>query len=81
MLNTFFSELTTQSNTAFSLGTRLMVFSGRNTRSTLNDLMVPKLAVADFALVVGTLLVEAGPGPLLLKGNTFFKLVIYASVR
>jgi hypothetical protein len=45
MLMTFFSELTTQSKTAFNFGTRLMVFSGRSTRSTLNDLMVDKLLV------------------------------------
>lgn len=42
---TFFSELTTQSNTAFNFGTRLMVFSGRSTRSTLKDLIVDKLLV------------------------------------
>lgn len=39
---TFFKELTTQSNTAFSLGTRLMVFSGRNTLNTRSDLIVDK---------------------------------------
>lgn len=69
MLNTFFSELTTQSNTAFNFGTRLIVFSGRNTRSTLNDLMVPKLAVADLALVAGTFEAAAGPLPLLVNKN------------
>lgn len=40
---TFFNEFTTQSNTAFSLGTRLIVFSGRNTLNTRSDLMVDKL--------------------------------------
>jgi hypothetical protein len=45
MLITFFNELTTQSNTAFSFGTRLIVFSGRSTRSTRSDLMVDKLLV------------------------------------
>ena len=40
MLNTFFKELTTQSNTALSLGTLLMVFNGLRTRKTLNDLIV-----------------------------------------
>ena len=40
MLNTFFSELITQSKTAFSFGTRLIVFSGRNTRSTRSDFTV-----------------------------------------
>lgn len=49
MLMTFFSELTTQSNTALSFGTRLMVFSGRNTRRTLSDLMVDKLLVISLA--------------------------------
>ena len=42
ILNTFLSELTTQSNTAFSLGILLIVFSGRKTRRTLKDLMVLK---------------------------------------
>ena len=42
ILNTFLSELTTQSNTAFSLGILLIVFSGRKTRSTLKDFMVLK---------------------------------------
>lgn len=80
MLNTFFSELTTQSNTAFNFGTRLIVFSGRNTRSTLNDLMVPKLAVADLALVAGTFEAAVGPLPLLVNKN-IRKSVIYASGR
>lgn len=34
MLTTFFSEPTTQSNTAFSFGIRLIVFNGRKTRKT-----------------------------------------------
>ncbi len=51
ILMTFFKELTTQSKTAFSLGTRLIVFNGRNTLNTLRDLMVPRLAVADFPFV------------------------------
>ena len=42
ILKTFFSEFTTQSKTAFSFGTRLMVLSGRSTRSTRSDLMVLK---------------------------------------
>lgn len=42
MLTTFFSEPTTQSKTALSFGTRLMVFSGLNTRSTRNDFMVAR---------------------------------------
>lgn len=45
ILITFFSEFTTQSNTALSFGTRLIVFSGRKTRSTRNDLIVDKLLV------------------------------------
>lgn len=66
---TFLSEFTTQSKTAFSLGTRLIVFSGRNTRSTRNDLMVPKLAVADFPFVAGTLPEATGPPPFLFDRN------------
>lgn len=42
IFTTFLSELTTQSKTAFSFGTRFIVFSGRSTRSTRNDLMVDK---------------------------------------
>lgn len=42
MFMTFFKELTTQSKTALSLGTRLMVFNGRNTLSTRSDLIVDK---------------------------------------
>ena len=45
MLKTFLRELTTQSNTAFSLGTRLIVLSGRSTRKTRSDLIVFSLAV------------------------------------
>lgn len=44
---TFFNELTTQSKTAFNLGTRLMVFSGRSTLSTLSDLIVDRFEVTD----------------------------------
>jgi hypothetical protein len=39
--------LTTQSNTALSLGTRFMVLSGRNTLSTRSDLMVDKFVPTD----------------------------------
>lgn len=46
MLNTFFSEFTTQSNTAFSFGILLMVFRGRRTRNTLRDLIVLKFLPA-----------------------------------
>lgn len=53
---TFLSELTTQSNTAFSFGTRLIVLSGRSTRSTLSDLMVERLLV-----------ISLPPSPLKLK--------------
>ena len=38
MLNTFFNEMTTQSKTALSFGTRLIVLRGRNTRKSFNDL-------------------------------------------
>jgi hypothetical protein len=45
MLKTFLSEFTTQSNTALSFGTRLIVFKGRKTRRTRRDLMVFNLAL------------------------------------
>lgn len=50
MLMTFFSEFTTQSNTAFNFGTRLMVLRGRSTRSTLSDLIVDKFWPAELPL-------------------------------
>lgn len=37
MLKTFFREITTQSNTAFSAGTRFTIFRGRSTRSSFTD--------------------------------------------
>lgn len=43
---TFFNEFTKQSNTAFNLGTLLIVFKGLSTRSTLNDFIVDKFAEA-----------------------------------
>lgn len=46
MLKTFLSELTTQSKTALSFGTRLIVLRGRSTRSTLSDLIVFKFLPA-----------------------------------
>jgi hypothetical protein len=60
MFITFFSELTTQSNTALSFGTRLIVLSGRNTRNTLSDLIVDKLLVISLPAL-----------PLKLKVNLF----------
>ena len=47
MLNTFFKELTTQSNTAFSLGTRLIVFKGlgKNHKLTIDFLTIVKVLV------------------------------------
>lgn len=50
MLITFFKEFTTQSNTAFSFGTRLIVFNGRSTLSTRNDLIVDKFCPAELPL-------------------------------
>lgn len=50
MLITFFREFTTQSNTALSLGTRLIVFNGRSTLSTRNDLIVDKFCPAELPL-------------------------------
>ena len=47
ILNTFFKELTTQSNTAFSLGTRLIVFKGlkKNHKLTIDFLTIVKVLV------------------------------------
>ena len=48
MLNTFFKELTTQSNTAFSLGTRLIVFKGlkkKNHKLTIDFLTIVNVLV------------------------------------
>ena len=50
MVNTFDKEVITQSNTAFNLGTRFIVFNGRNTRSTRRDLIVFKFLPAPFSL-------------------------------
>lgn len=50
MFITFFKEFTKQSNTAFSLGTRLIVFKGLRTRSTRRDLIVDKLWPAELCL-------------------------------
>ena len=52
MLNTFFKELTTQSNTAFSLGTRFIVFRGRRTRKTRSDFMVLRFWPVELPLKV-----------------------------
>lgn len=46
MFITFFKEFTTQSNTAFNLGTRLIVFKGLSTRNTRRDLMVDRFCPA-----------------------------------
>ena len=53
ILNTFFREFTTQSNTAFSFGTRLMVFSGLNTRNTRRDFMVLRFWPVELPLKQG----------------------------
>ena len=37
MLKTFLREIMTQSNTALRAGTRLIIFRGRNTRSSFID--------------------------------------------
>ena len=50
MLKTFLSELMTQSNTALSFGTLLMVFKGLSTRKTLKDLITPKFSPAELPL-------------------------------
>ncbi len=54
MLSTFLSEITTQSKTALSLGTRLIVFSGRSTLNSFRDLSFWPVGVPlqnDIALV------------------------------
>ena len=50
MLNTFLSELMTQSKTAFNFGTLLMVLRGLSTRSTRRDFMVPKFSPPELPL-------------------------------
>ena len=50
MLKTFLSELMTQSKTALSLGTRLMVFKGRSTRRTRRDFMVARFSPPELPL-------------------------------
>lgn len=50
MLITFFREFTTQSKTALSFGTLLIVLSGRKTLKTLNDFMVDRSAPASLPL-------------------------------
>ena len=50
MLNTFFSELMTQSKTAFSLGTLLMVLRGRRTRRTLRDFITARFSAPELPL-------------------------------
>ena len=50
MLKTFLSELTTQSKTAFSLGTLLIVLRGLSTLRTLRDLMVLRFCPVELPL-------------------------------
>ena len=50
MLKTFLSELMTQSKTALSLGTRLMVFKGRSTRRTRRDFIVARFSPPELPL-------------------------------
>ena len=52
MLNTFFKELITQSNTAFNFGTRLIVLRGRRTRSTRNDFIVLRFSPPELPLKI-----------------------------
>jgi hypothetical protein len=51
MLNTFLSELMTQSKTAFNFGTLLMVLRGRRTRRTRSDFMVPRFSPPELPLM------------------------------
>ena len=50
MLKTFLSELMTQSKTALSLGTLLMVLSGLRTRRTLSDFITPRFSAPELPL-------------------------------
>ena len=50
MLKTFFKELMTQSKTAFSLGTLLMVLRGRRTRRTLRDFITARFSAPELPL-------------------------------
>ena len=50
MLKTFLSELITQSNTALSLGTLLMVLRGLSTRSTRKDFITPRFSAPELPL-------------------------------
>ena len=45
ILKTFFSEIITQSNTAFKAGTLLIIFNGLNTRSSFIDLSLAPVGV------------------------------------
>lgn len=51
IVNTFDREVMTQSKTAFSFGTRLIVFNGRKTRRTRRDLIVFRFLPAPFSLI------------------------------
>lgn len=57
ILMTFFSELTTQSNTAFNFGTRFMVFKGRNTRRTRRDFIIDRFCTAGLPLLIPSIIV------------------------
>lgn len=50
IVKTFDKDVITQSNTAFNLGTRLIVFNGRRTRRTRSDLIVLRFFPAPFSL-------------------------------
>ena len=45
ILKTFFSEIITQSNTAFRAGTLLIIFNGLNTRSSFIDFSLAPVGV------------------------------------
>ena len=50
MLKTFLRELMTQSKTAFSLGTLLIVFRGRRTLRTLRDFITARFSAPELPL-------------------------------
>lgn len=69
MFMTFFKEFTTQSNTAFNFGTRLIVFKGLSTLNTRNDFIVDRFCPAPFFTPLKENITELD--------NTFIKKVFY----
>ena len=60
MVKTLDNDVITQSKTALSFGTRLMVFNGRRTRRTRKDLIVFRFLPAPFSLFSSTMIFPTG---------------------